>query len=79
MTREFMELVNHEIESGINVGKDYFQKGQESMGKTLESILSLFGKKGFYWDSETGKWVSTNDPKYGGQPSILDILKGGRL
>lgn len=79
MLPEYMEMVNKEIEVNAKEGKKYFRQGQDSLGRTVAVIRSLLGETSMYWSNEEGRWVLTRDSRYGGSPSVVDILRSKRI
>ncbi len=79
MKPEYMEEVYKEVEENTKRGGDFFDEFQRCVRIFAKGVRSIFGERGMHWDSDTKNWVLTKDPRYGGQPSVLDILKFGQF
>jgi len=75
MTEEITERISQEIKADTQTGSKYAEKAKIALGETSQEVAeSIFGRVGYY-RTESGRWATTYDPRFGGKPSLLQILK----
>lgn len=74
MTKEILEQLNQEVEINTQIGQRWGRENAAKLGKVIEDTQLIWGK-GTWVRSESGKWVVSRDPRFGGQASILELFK----